>query len=764
MLHAEEPAMLSDDSLLLSFSALFLICGCSSEARRFAPDTAGASGESGAGASDSDTSGGKPGTGGSGGVRQAGGTGQVGETGQTGGTGLTGGMGQAGGTGQAGGGESGEKPSQDAGSAGVGSGAPKGLGKLCTTAEDCSSKHCVDGVCCESACAGVCARCDLLGEEGSCVAPPSDAACGSLRCPESTDCRTYAAGDLEQNCLELGVCVTDAPCTAVDTEAGSPCGSADATGTCDGEGECVIEGLSRLGEACDVGEECGSQLCAEGPDGHRICCDAACDGICEGCGADGHCDAVPADDARCPVDCPESEPCTDYPADPTANRCAAFGQCVTEEAYCTASFVSAGEDCAAGMVCDGAGECVYDCPDITGPERTCTADCPCGAGDGICTHDDHCVAGHLCLDAAVEKLGYPGPSCLPAHCDNDVQDSGETSVDCGGGCGCRATFEIVQLTGVPETVTDVVLEAMSGDASAFAAILNDPPNRTSYPGRVSADGAVVQLEDYGKGGVAVAINQNGSVLAGNLSCADPPDCASMTFTPYRWRDDEPPTAYPFPGEVRALSTSGEVATGWGYDVALGRDIAYRHATTSNQLLAIPGFDSVTDISGDGRVISGRLTSSGVYSLWNQQDGILSLNPPSAWTSLQIQALNVDGSVAVGYGYVSGADTYHPFVWQNGVFTDVDLVDADAKSLRPEDVSADGTVFVGQSGPTTNNRAAIWTAAGGSRTVLEELASRGLELPIDIALTDASFVSDNGRILASQFGGGSPSFWRAELLD
>lgn len=52
-----------------------------------------------------------------------------------------------------------------------------GIGDPCSNPESCASGFCVDGVCCETACDGVCERCDPLG---TCIAdsPASDPECG----------------------------------------------------------------------------------------------------------------------------------------------------------------------------------------------------------------------------------------------------------------------------------------------------------------------------------------------------------------------------------------------------------------------------------------------------------------------------------------------------------------------------------------------------------------------------------------------------------
>src|SRR5262245_24558190 len=48
--------------------------------------------------------------------------------------------------------------------------AKKDLGATCASGDECGSGQCVDGVCCESACNGVCEACNLPTSVGKCAA------------------------------------------------------------------------------------------------------------------------------------------------------------------------------------------------------------------------------------------------------------------------------------------------------------------------------------------------------------------------------------------------------------------------------------------------------------------------------------------------------------------------------------------------------------------------------------------------------------------
>ena len=539
------------------------------------------------------------------------------------------------------------------------------------------------------------------------------------------------------------------------------CGPDD-TDSCSGDGKCQTSGKADLGDPCQSGTQCGSGHCAVSEAGGMICCETPCDGVCSVCSTSGVCDAMPADDPACPaIECPSSSPCVSHPTEPSSNRCVAPGQCANEEALCVPEFGAEGEACGNGIACDGQGACVSDCPKETGPERVCTNECPCAVGAGTCTDDDQCEQGLVCTTDAVAKLGFSGASCLPAHCVNDVHDAEETSVDCGGECGCRATYEVVDFTGVPADGSGVSVNAMSGDGSAFAATFGR--DRISYPARIGADGVFTELQSFGAPGGTYDISTDGSVIVGYLACGDPPSCTSTDGGAYRWTGTAAPEVVYDAGSGRTLvSATGAIAVGEYYDAAAQRTALFR--VTSTQTRVISALNAVTAVSADGLIIAGRLATADEGALWShQQTALVPLNPPAGWSRWEIFTMNADGSAFAGFGYNTELDTYHGYIWRDGEFNELPQL-PDADYTMPYAMSASGTTLTGHSGTNDYQRPFIWTEEAGTRHVLDEVRARGLELPVDLELASARFLSDDGRIIVGGNPGANTSFWRVTLLD
>jgi alpha-tubulin suppressor-like RCC1 family protein len=102
------------------------------------------------------------------------------------------------------------------------------------------------------------------------------------------------------------------------------------------------------GASCQRDNDCSSNHCAGG-----LCCDEACDGLCQRCASDGSCTAFPETDETCaPVTCESDSVCRSY-RHPIENACSANGACAVCEPVNTRS----GIFCGIGAQCDGIGQC-----------------------------------------------------------------------------------------------------------------------------------------------------------------------------------------------------------------------------------------------------------------------------------------------------------------------------------------------------------------------------------------------------------------------
>jgi hypothetical protein len=128
-------------------------------------------------------------------------------------------------------------------------------GAPCLEPGACLSDFCVDGHCCESACAAVCMQCNLADSEGLCAPIPAgedpQSECGSDVCSGSGTCR---CNDGTQNGDE----------TALDC-GGPVCNGCPNGSTCQTGADCISNhcpaGTCQASPACgnntpDVGEEC----------------------------------------------------------------------------------------------------------------------------------------------------------------------------------------------------------------------------------------------------------------------------------------------------------------------------------------------------------------------------------------------------------------------------------------------------------------------------------------------------------------------------
>jgi hypothetical protein len=360
---------------------------------------------------------------------------------------------------------------------------PQPNGAPCMADSDCKNMHCVDGVCCNTACNDACHACNLI--KGTCspvangTAPSSghptcgpDAASTCMRdgtCNGAGACRLYVGGtvcgpavcDSTNNSLTAAsTCNGTGSCVAGATVTCAPyvCQTATAcytscTGTNTGcvstkvctAGSC---GTKANGATCSGNTECTSGFCADG-----VCCNTACTGICVSCNQAaslGTCHNAPA----------STDPHNNCPAGSGANAVCAPGKC------------------------NGAGACNQASAGTVCSNPSCS--------NGTLTNQGTC-SGTVCNPGSTS-------SCGQYVCANTIAcaTSCTTPADCILGDVCNGSAcQNCQLNGTPPTVwvdpasgTDDTLHGGGAGACAVRSLhygLSRAPNVCANPGNYSTE-------------------------------------------------------------------------------------------------------------------------------------------------------------------------------------------------------------------------------------------------------------------------------------
>jgi len=354
------------------------------------------------------------------------------------------------------------------------------LGTPCTTPDDCSTNFCVDGVCCNSACDGLCQRCDNQGTEGACspvlANEDPDEECGEDGCHPGFCDGTGQCANRSQgtDCGLCAVCNDAGECNVFDATQGDECGLCR---KCQAVDSCTPQANGQ-----DERDECAGVSCASagyyfgwGTGAERDTCyyDAALYGeTCDGAGA---CRAATQDcqgllkgdaaatrplcreRAGCLGDTPPSFPRANSGSDPYGDcdaadpstcqqdgSCDGLGACrlYAEGTECAAATCSDADTAQDASYCDGAGVCTageqHECPDAQCLPGT-------GATPSRVEYDDICQTDS-CVDGGIgECSGYvicDGDDC-PAACSDDS--------DCVAGYHCDGTCKPDQGLGQPCT-------------------------------------------------------------------------------------------------------------------------------------------------------------------------------------------------------------------------------------------------------------------------------------------------------------------------
>jgi MYXO-CTERM domain-containing protein len=238
-------------------------------------------------------------------------------------------------------------------------------GMPCSLPQMCQSGKCVDNICCDSDCSGLCEHCGLEGFQGTCT-------------------MIGAGEDLEDECPGQDICSSycDGNGACAFTPQGTDCAPC---ATCDGAGNCSVFQPANS----DPGDHCTPcMMCSgSGPD---------CVAVMEG--QDPQDDCLEEDISTCGSDgyCNGQGDCRQYPQGTV---------CVPQECN--------GQTYSAADICDGLGSCINSGDSSCSP-YVCQDTQVCRTS---CQSDEHCVPGYFCDNSQCFSLYENGHVCTrPGEC------------------------------------------------------------------------------------------------------------------------------------------------------------------------------------------------------------------------------------------------------------------------------------------------------------------------------------------------------------
>jgi len=316
-------------------------------------------------------------------------------------------------------------------------------GAVCASKVECVSNFCEQGICCSTACTGICKSCALTASRGTCSNISDGAVDIMSRCSDQgpTSCGTDGLCDGKGACRLYGVGTTcaSATCTTGSTKTNARtcnglgvCQTATTTacapyvcngttaclGTCTSDKDCLSPNicdpktshcgnLKRLGQSCAATSEClTGNFCVDG-----VCCSTNGCTLCQSCNvgaAAGNCANVPAGTPDTMNRCAASPPCGN------TGMCNGAGGC--QLAPTTASCGT--QSCTGSTItplshCNGTGACLA-------PTATNCSPYVCG-GDTCrtnCAMDSHCLSPNTCQGTAPNRscaLKPPGTACTAGN-------------------------------------------------------------------------------------------------------------------------------------------------------------------------------------------------------------------------------------------------------------------------------------------------------------------------------------------------------------
>ncbi|MFZ5891643.1 MAG: hypothetical protein ACOY0T_11370 [Myxococcota bacterium] len=402
-----------------------------------------------------------------------------------------------------------------------------------------------------------------------------------------------------------------------------------------------------------------------------------------------------------------------------------------------------------------------------GPAQ-CTAQCPCAIGAGQCTNNDGCNTGLVCGANTGAKFGFSGNACVPKHCDDDALNADETSIDCGGECGCTAEFR--RLGFLSSTSPSSTAAAVSADGNIVVGASMDYLNGAIRPFRWIAGTGMTRLSGdlgtIGRRSEGVAVNGDGTIVGGNLANGE-----TLPEEPFVWTLSSGTTKVAVGqwAHLHALSADGRVSVGQVQSNAAG---AWGPGIPTKVGNLGPGPSSAFDASGNGSVVVGFATDGSGLSrptVWSASTATFLDGPAASVVAGRANAITPDARVIVGsidnVSSAGGTPTHRAMVWTqdaNGyALRQIDDLVGGADDNEAIDVSADGQVVIGWGTTAAGKEPFIWNRATGTRRLIDELKARGFEWPNAASIGDVAAISADATTIVGTYQNpeGHPEGWR-----
>jgi hypothetical protein len=162
-------------------------------------------------------------------------------------------------------------------------------GAMCQLGTDCQSNFCVDGVCCENACAGACHACNNTGNLGKCTPVSSDSRDPLCPITAANTCGTNGLCDANGNCRDYPatqLCVS--PSCDASSNMFTPAAFCDGMGACKAQqpqtcAPYVCNGTTTCYKSCATAAQCIAPACNPSNAGQLIdvkCLTSSTTGVC----------------------------------------------------------------------------------------------------------------------------------------------------------------------------------------------------------------------------------------------------------------------------------------------------------------------------------------------------------------------------------------------------------------------------------------------------------------------------------------------------